>query len=340
MALAFWRQDTSVVGSAYCLFGKLPHRADFIRVNATTPVAHEYDQLLAETITSLAKDPGWETAYDITAPTLFAYRGHDQQSWLFGGQCPSNDQQGRRFPMVGGITRSTAKIGINLPLIPLAFEVFYSGLVGHLENAVSNSVDAVTLRSFLEGFADQDALIESDFELANRLLRQFTITHTSSDLLAILRSAYPHASLEQALLNIAFYANFLRHFPQAVTAQEIVLPLPSEVGTAALAASAWLRLIGALIGDARRICGFFFRRDVLVVAIDLFSDNFSPLLPLIHSTKGRGLMLTAEHEAWRAHPFYPEIRYALKRLISNTDVPLESVFECAEQIGSRLLSSE
>jgi type VI secretion system protein ImpM len=340
MALAFWRQDTPAVEAGYCLFGKLPHRADFIRVNATAPVAYEYDQLLADTITSLAQDPGWETAYDITAPTLFAYRGRDQQSWLFGGQCPSNDQQGRRFPMVGGVTRSAAKIGTKLALIPLALEVFYSGLVDHLENAVTNSVDAVTLRSFLEGFAEQDALIESDLELANRLLRQFTTTHTSADLLVILRSAYPHASLEQALLNIAFYANFLRHFPQAVTAQEIVLPLPSAVGTAALAASAWLQLISGLIGDAQRICGFFFRRDVLVVAIDLFSDHFSPLLPLTHSAKGRGLMLTAEHEAWRAHPFYQEIRYALTRLISEPDVPLQAVFECAEQIGSRLLSSE
>jgi type VI secretion system protein ImpM len=340
MGLAFWRQDTSAAATGYCLFGKLPRRADFLRVNATAPVAHEYDQLLAKTITSLAQDPGWETAYDITAATLFAYRGRDRQSWLFGGQCPSNDQQGRRFPLVGGITLSTAKIGANLPLVPLAYEVFYSGLVGHLENAVTNSVDAVTLRSFLEGVADADTRIESDFELSDRLLRQFTATHTANDLLTILRCAYPHASLEQALLNIAFYANFLRHFPQAATAQEIVLPLPADLGTAALAASAWLRLIGGLAGDARRICGFFFRRDVLIVGIDLFSDNFSPLLPLIHSAKGRGLMLTSELEAWRAHPFYPEIRYALKRLIAEPNVPLQAVFECAEQIGSRLLSSE
>jgi type VI secretion system protein ImpM len=340
MGFAFWRQDEVAVAASYSLFGKLPQRADFVRVNATAPVAREYDQRLAEAIVALAEDAGWESAYDATAATLFAYRSRDRHGWFIGGQCPSHDQEYRRFPLVAGISRSSADIGNALPLLPLAYEVFYSGVRGHLENAIANSVDAVSCRGFLEGFIGTEARTGTDFELALALMHQFTAEHDSRHLQSILRAAYPHAELEQALLNIAFYANFVRHYPHSVTAQELVLPLPNQAGTAALVASAWLLLVGNLIGNPQRIAGFFFRDDFIVIAVDMFSDHFSPLLPLTHSVKVRGLMLTAEHETWSAHPLYPEIRYALTSLIAEPGASLQSVFDCAQQIGYRLISSE
>ncbi len=339
MSFAFWRQDEVVPAAGYSLFGKLPLRADFVRVNASTPVAHEYDQHLAEAIVALAADPGWESAYDATAATLFAYRSRDRDTWFIGGQCPSHDQEHRRFPLVAGISRSSTDISNHLPLLPLAYEVFYGGVVGHLENAIANSVDAVSCRSFLQGFVGAETQTGTDFELADALLRQFTVENNSQHLQTILRLAYPHAELEQALLNIAFYANFVRRYPHSITAQEIVLPLPNKVGTAALVASAWLLLVGNLTGDENRISGFFFREDFIVIAIDLYSNHFSPLLPLTHSIKVRGLMLTAEHETWSAHPLYPEISYALTCLIAEPEASLQSVFDCAKQIGNRLLSS-
>lgn len=340
MSFAFWRQDQVEEVASYALFGKLPLRADFVRVNATIPVAHEYDQLLADAITSLSKDAGWGGAYDVTDASLFAYRSRDKKSWFVGGQHPSHDQDGRRFPLVAGVARSAAVIGNNLSLLPLAYEVFYSGLLGHMDNAVNNSVDAVSCRGFLEEFSGGAAQTGADFELASALLRQFSRDNDAADLQNILRKAYPHAQLEQALLNIAFYANFIRHFHHQTTAQEIVLPLPNKHGIGLLIASVWLVLIGNLAGDHRRICGFFFRDDFIVIALDLFSDQFSPLLPLTHSAKGNGLMLTAEHETWCAHPFYPEISYALTRLVSESGASLQSVFDCTQQIGIRLMSSE
>ena len=340
MAFAFWRPNQVDEIATYSLFGKLPQRADFVRVNATVPVACEYDQLLAESITNLTLDMGWESAYDATGASLFAYRSRDRQSWFVGGQHPSRDQQSRRFPLVAGVARSASEIGVNLPLLPLAYEVFYSGLLGHLDNAVENSVDAVSCRSFLEGFVGTTNQTGTDFELADGLLQQFLSGHDAMYLQSILRMAYPYAELEQALLNIAFYANFVRHFQHQVTAQEIVLPLPNKQGTAALVASVWLSLIGYLAGDIGRIAGFFFRDDFIVIALDIFSDQFSPLLPLTHSAKVRGLMLTSEHETWRAHPFYPEISYALTRLVADSGASLQSVFDCTKQVGNRLISSE
>lgn len=238
------------------------------------------------------------------------------------------------------MTRSAAEVGVNLPLLPLAYEVFYSGLLGHLENAITNSVDAVACRSFLEGFAGTSNSNGTDFELAGALLRQYMGSHSVSELQNVLRLAYPRAELEQALLNIAFYANFLSHFPHSETAQEIVLPLPQHQGTAALVASVWLTLVAGLSGSGERIAGFYFRDDFIVIALDMFSEKFSPLLPLTQPVKVRGLMLTSEHETWRAHPFYPEISYALTRLIGETGASLQSIFDCARQIGNRLISSE
>lgn len=340
MSLAFWRQTDTSFENTYSLFGKIPSRADFLRVNATVPVAQEYDLRLQEAIVRFSKEPGWEIGYDATETTLFAYRSGNKQSWFIGGQSPSRDHQGRRFPLVAGMTRTAADIGVNLPLVPLSYEVFFSGLVGHLENAIDNSVDAVTCRAFLEGFSGNADRTGTDFDLADGLFRKFTQENNSADLQRVLRTAYPHARIDQAILNIAFYTNFVRHYPNSTAAQEIVLPLPRTQGTNALVAAVWLKLVGFLAGSVERIAGFFFRRDFIVVIVDVFSQDFSPLLPLVHSVKGRGLMLTAEHETWRAHPFYPEISYALVRLLSDTRASVQSVFDCAQQIGIRLTTSE
>ena len=340
MAFAFWRQDEIKEATSYSLFGKLPRRADFVRMNATVPVAHEYDQLLADAVVKLSKNAGWESAYDATEASLFAYRSRDKQSWFVGGQYPSHDQEYRRFPLVAGVSRTSIEISDRLHLLPLAYEVFYSGLLGHLSNAIVISVDALSCRSFLVGFSGGAQQTGTDFDLANGLLQMFADGHDVNYLHRILCMAYPHAQLEQALLNIAFYASFIRHFPHRVTAQEVVLPLPGKLGTSLLVVSVWLTLIGNLIGDSRRIAGFFFRENFIVIAIDIFSDQFSPLLPLIDSAKVRGLMLTSEHEAWCAHPLYPEISYALTRLISEPGASLQSVFDCTKQIGSRLTTYE
>lgn len=340
MAFAFWRQDEPRITSSYSLFGKLPRRADFLRVNATNPVAHEYDQLLADAVVKLTQNAGWEAAYDATDASLFAYRSRDKQSWFVGGQYPSHDQENRRFPLVAGVSRAATDIGNNLHLLPLAYEVFYNGLLGHLSNAISNSVDAISCKSFLEGFAGTANQTGTDFDLAGALLQKFSNDYDAAHLQDILRMAYPHAQLEQALLNIAFYANFIRHFPHRVTAQEIVLPLPNKQGSSVLVASVWLALIGNLAGDSQRVVGFFFRDNFIVIALDIFSEQFSPLLPLIHSAKVRGLMLTSEHEAWSSHPHYAEVSYALTRLISEPGASLQSVFDCTKQIGIRLTSFE
>ncbi|MFT3930591.1 MAG: type VI secretion system-associated protein TagF [Spongiibacteraceae bacterium] len=340
MAFAFWRQDEPKSASSYSLFGKLPRRADFLRINATNPVAHEYDQLLANAVVKLTQNDGWESAYDATDASLFAYRSRDAQSWFVGGQFPSHDIELRRFPLVAGITRAASDIGDNLHLLPLAYEVFYSGLLGQLSNAIGNSVDAVSCRSFLEGFAGNATQTGTDFDLAGALLHRFADEQDAEYLQNILRMAYPQAQLEQALLNIAFYANFIRHFSHRITAQEIVLPLPNRQGSSLLIASVWLALIGNLAGDAQRIVGFFFRDNFIVIALDIFSEQFSPLLPLINSAKVRGLMLTSEHEVWSSHPYYAEISYALDRLISESGTSIQSIFDCTKQIGLRLSTRE
>lgn len=340
MSFAFWRQENAEASANHALFGKLPLRADFVRVNATIPVAREYDQLLAEAITDLSGDDGWQAAYDATSASLFAYRSRDKKFWLLGGQTPSHDQQRRRFPLVAGIARDLSEIGNNVPLIPLAYEVFYGSVLTHLENAIQNSVDAVSCRSFLEGFSGTDRKTGTDFDLPTALMSQFFASHDTNYLQDLLRTAYPHAELGQAMLNIAFYANFMRYFSQSITAQEIVLPLPNKLGTSSMIAAVWLALVGNLAGDPKRIAGFFFRDDFIVIALDMFSEQFSPLLPLTHSAKIRGLMLTSEHDTWCAHPIYPEISYAITRLMTESRVSLQSAFDCAKQIGNRLFYTE
>lgn len=339
MAIAFM-QRPPVDSGAYAVFGKLPHRPDFVRFNAEHPVVNEFDQVLQQVIAQGTEQAGWETRYDGAPRTDFYYTSSDRRWAFVGGWQASRDASGRRFPLVAGVLRPAEVAGLEAHLVPIAREVFFDSLQEQLGSAIENSVEALSCREFLAAHAADGALGAADTELARNLVERFLAQHTVADLERILATV-GCPSLGQALINIAFYIDFQRRYANPALVQELVLPLPAGKGEAALAASAWLSLLLALSGRRQWQGSYFLSSGAghsrLVVALGTLPRKLAGLLDG-GATPGSGsaLDLSRENDLWRNHPDYAATAFALGRLLSDPGQPLAVVRDVLDEVGKKL----
>ena len=337
MGMPFLRPPEHV--NDYAVFGKLPHRADFVRVNAAHPTVNELDERLAAGLTALADSADWEQRYDNMPAVVYACRDRVARNWMIGAWRASRDQAGRRFPLVGGVLREVAAIEANAPLIPIAYEVFHDDLIVQIDNALDNSVEALSCQQYLQGYSADFNVHAIDFNLARAVLNQFTDRTPATALERGSAFALSNESLSQACLNIAFHADFLRRFPSNDN-QPIVIHLPGEPGQSALAAAAWLDLIDRLSGGPGRIAGMFLTNGSrLYVCLDSVAEKMMPLLLGNVFSDDDALNLAQEQEVWRSHRFYSETAYALSRLLANPAASVAELLKFASHVGGQLAVS-
>jgi type VI secretion system protein ImpM len=337
MGMPFLRPPEQV--SDYAVFGKLPHRADFVRVNAAHPAVNELDERLAAGLVALADSADWEQCYDNMPPVVYACRDRTVRHWMIGAWRASRDQAGRRFPLVGGVLRGAEEIEANVPLIPIAYEVFHDDLVTQIDNALDNSVEALSCQQYLQGYSADFNVHAIDFNLARAVLNQFADRTQATALERGSESFLSNESLSQACLNIAFHADFLRRFPSDDN-QPIVIHLPGEPGQSALAAAAWLDLVERLSGGPGRVAGIFLTSGSrLYVCLDSVAEKMMPLLLGNVFSDDDALNLVEEQEVWRSHRFYSETAYALSRLLANPAASVSELLKFASHVGGRLAVS-
>ena len=238
MVLPFKRAETGIL-AAYTLYGKLPNRADFVRVNADHAAASEFDSLIQRTFERLTFQDKWEQSYDACAPVEFQYVSRDQRHTFLGVLSPSRDQAGRRYPLVAGAILPSESIAGYAHVAPIAYEVFFDGLREQAATAIENSVEALSCRQFLESQLRANDTAAADLDLAKSVVARFMQTTSIRTLGELLTAEACPAGLEQALLNLAFYRAFLRRFDNPATNQVIQLPLPQDKG-------------GTLAGDGKQ----------------------------------------------------------------------------------------
>lgn len=344
MVLPFKRTQPDLSAS-YALFGKLPNRADFVRVNATHPVAQEFDLQIQRVMESLAQKPGWEAAYDAMPCADFYHVSRDGR-WVFVGVLkPSRDQAGRRYPLIAGAVLPTEAVDGSAHLAPIAYEVFFDGLREQVENAVDNSVEALSCRQFLESHLRASDSAAADLELAQQVVERFEATQPVDWLDALLREGEVPTTLNQALLNMAFYQAFLRRFDHAATLQAARLPLPAKKGEEALVASIWLGLQAALWGGSEwglpwRGAYWLSRNPqgnpVLTSAFSNMPEQYPISMFMGIMDANVMLDLRCEIQAWREHKLYAETSYALDRLLGTPGLKVASLREFLGEIGRKL----
>jgi len=214
--------------------------------------------------------------------------------------------------------------------MPIACEVFYEGLREQLCTAVDNSVEAMACRQFLESQAALWSTGIDDLPLAGEIVKQFMDTHHPSVLEHRLDAEHPGSTLLQALLNIAFYRDFLRRFNSPSAIQVLDLPLQGARGEAALHASAWLSLLSALSGSMEPWSGGFLLKQGRDSARLLATFGRMPEAALLLALGGEvrdgtRLNLDAEQKTWQSHKLYAETAYALDRVLTDSALTLSQL---------------
>mgnify|MGYP001386747642 CR=1 FL=1 len=338
LVLPFNRTESQAAAS-YALFGKLPNRPDFVRVNATHPVALEFDQLIQQAC-ERQEPPG-----DGAEPVDFQYISQDQRHVMIGALMPSQDQAGRRYPLVAAAILPRESVENYLAVSPIAYEVFFDGLREQVVNAVDNSVEALSCRQFLESsLRSQDAAAE-DLELAGSVVARFLETQPAHRMADLLAAGPCPAPLSQAVLNAGFYQAYLRRFDHRSTNQLILLPLSSHKGEQALMASTWLSILAALwsgagIGQPWRGSYLLVRRPnigaQLVATVGRIPDSFAAVLLGAPIEPAMLLDLGTENDAWKSHRMYAESAYALGRILADPDCRLAALCSFLGDMGRQL----
>ena len=323
--LSFNRTEVLNNGS-YVLFGKLPNRADFVRVNANHPVALEFDGLVQ---LALERLPGEVfPAHAARSSVDFQYLSRDQRQLLLGVLTPSSDQAGRHYPLIAGCIMPYDDLAGHLTVLPIAFEVFFDGLREQVINAVDNSVEALSCRQFLESSLRTYESGNDDLQLASSVVERFMLQQPARRIADLLADAEHPATLRQALLNIAFYQAYLRRFDNRATNQLFLLPLSGSKGEQALLASTWQTILSALWGAAGsdsiwRCSHLVLRRPErgaqLLVSVGRLPDSFASVMLGADVAPPMLLDLGAENAAWTSRRMYAEVSYALGRFLADPD---------------------
>ncbi len=345
MTVLPFRRAEAGTSATYALYGKLPNRADFVRVNADHAAATEFDSLIQRTFERIVLKDNWEAAYDAGAPVEFQYVSRDQRHTFLGVLSPSRDKAGRRYPLIAGAILPSDSILGYAHVAPIAYEVFFDGLREQVATAVENSVEALSCRQFLELQVRDNDTATADLDLAKSVVARFMQTNSVGSLHALIADELAPAGLEQALLNLAFYRAFLRRFDNPSTNQIILLPLPEGKGERALIASAWLSILSALWQGARH--GEPWRGNYLILEQSSGRMTLAACFGKVHERfttimLGGGiepaacLDLRNEQEAWKNHRMYAEVSYALARLLAEPGLSLQSLCEFLMDVGRKL----
>ena len=334
--------------ASYTLFGKLPNRADFVRVNANHPVALEFDGLIQSAFERKASELEAVECGSKGRAVDFQYVSQDQRNILVGVLVPSKDKAGRRYPLVAAAILPYQAIEGFLPVLPIAFEVFFDGLRDQVVNAVENSVEALSCRQFLESSLRSYGKAEDEFRLAQSVITRFMSQQPARRMGDLLNNGARPATLQQALLNIAFYQAYLRRFDNRATNQLCLLPLSGNKGEQSLIASTWLSILSSLWAEEDSASSW--RGSTLqvhrqggvahlVACVGRLPDSFGNVMLGAEIESSMLLDLGIEHEAWTSHRMYAEASYALGRFLADPEFRISLLCDFLRDMSRQLVGN-
>jgi type VI secretion system ImpM family protein len=141
-------------------FGKLPTYGDFIRHNAASREALDFDQWIQQGLHSvkerckrhkdLPADFLWDLAFQEAAPHQFLFRpAESADRFLIGLMKPSHDQSRRRYPFLV-FAQADRRIAGQVKLVPLAFARFFGQALEFVQEAESNGMEPPAIAKNLD----------------------------------------------------------------------------------------------------------------------------------------------------------------------------------------------
>ncbi|UXY14570.1 type VI secretion system-associated protein TagF [Chitiniphilus purpureus] len=338
MPISFVR--TGDITAQYAVFGKLPRRADFVRINATHPVAQEFDHLLAKSLTWSQQQPEWQEArYLAAAASDFHFTSSDGRWAFFGVLQPSRDEAGRLYPLVAGAILPAAAVSSHLAELAIANELFFAGLRDQLAAAVDSSVEMLACRQFLDDQLTQSNRANADVELAGNVLERY-FQQTPAARLQTELTALGLGGLDAHLLAFLFYGELLRRYVGSVPRQAILLPLLQQPGEDILGLATWLALHRAAAKGHARVphCLTLQRegRRYLALAPECFPERFLGMLWGLAPEPTTVVNVVDDDAPWMHHQAYAEASYILGRQLADPALNLQSLRQILEKLTSSI----
>jgi len=325
----------------FCIFGKLPRRSDFVRVNAAFPGALYLDGLIANSLKKLPADITAVANYRTMQATSMVIRHNDNNSLFLGALQPSHDEAGRNYPLVAGTFLAEEEDRPQLSHVILAKELFFSGLREQLLSAIENSVEMLACRQFLEEQSLFNASYVADLDLAKQLLDQQLQQTTAADLEAILSQA-GIGQLDKVLLAFIFQQQLSQKFANSLPSQIFLLPLPDRDGEDILFASMWLALYQAATEKEQKQTEQFLLlntargRYLALVPGTLLDHHFSMCWGL--SIESSYLIDVSEESApWRSDKAYVEAAYVLGRRLCDPCISVSELRDAIRNIAQSIV---
>ena len=243
-------------------FGKIPARADFIKLAPDPATIGMLDGWLARVMTLLPSDARWRFHYDAMAPLSFALVGPARHHAVAGHLLASHDQSGRRFPFLATRTLAVGDPAAFVARCPLAFGPLWT----FLEQTCPRVLEEGDPSAPLQALADSAVALGDEDALAGWMERG---TLASLDALLGSQRGSAHGDAARLLLALGLLLQPVMHSQPAELHKSLVLPLPRDAQGRWPVAAFWLALIAPFLRRASFDLALFITqqegRPVLVV---------------------------------------------------------------------------
>jgi type VI secretion system ImpM family protein len=244
---------------AFCAFGKLPSRADFVHVGPASELFARFDDWLTDSVEWAHARSGanWCEAFRGGTMRAFMYRGDGpgmEQALVVGALAPSRDEAGRLFPICVAAPVVLAEKFVKSPhLLPLACENIWQVAGENLaELGLNPNAD---LGARLAGLAEPSVVRFSDAEAAYAAWGE---AQQVSDLDALITGSEQIDALRGILRLVA--EAVLPHRKKELPGTPLSLRLP--LGAAGGAAVCfWLDAVRRLVGGSAMVPSVFWSHE-------------------------------------------------------------------------------
>ena len=302
----------------YAIFGKLPGRADFLRVNASLPVCTELDENLHAALGELARVPGWQEHYD-GLPIVDVFWASDRSGTAFlGSALPSQDASGRRYPLLAGLVLDLQEARRHGPLLPLAGELLLNQVRPFLQQAMTGQAEMKQLADYLKFQASGKGHDFLDAAITQEIHMQFLAREPWWEIGRAFSQEAPETALQTALLHLLFHTHSTPR-GMGLGQRSASLPLLAEPGRTTLHQVCWLDILLHLSAASGRcwdrqwlVRQYPEKLRLLAHPSGASSREFAGML-LDDPAPDLQLNLQGGTRPWHHHPLFPEISYQFDR---------------------------
>lgn len=238
-------------------FGKIPARADFVKLADDPAAIAMLDRWLAQVMTQLALDARWRINYDAMPAVSFAMVGPVRRHAVAGHLLASHDQSGRRFPFLAARTHAVADPAAFVTRCPLAFAPLWT----FLETMCPRVLCEADPGPHLHAIADASIALGEAEPTLSHLLANGTV--------GSLGALLGERGFARMLLALGLLLQPVMHSQPAELHKSLVLPLPLDPDQRFAVAAFWLQLVAPFLRRASFDLALFITqqegRPVLVI---------------------------------------------------------------------------